>query len=127
MTIVKDWTKYKNFTKKEFDCKFSGENFMQEEFMNKLQELRDMYGKPMKITSGYRSRNHPSERSKDGIGPHVQGLAADIAVQGADAHRLVGMAIALGFTGIGVNQKGNGRFIHLDLVKSSIRPTIWSY
>jgi uncharacterized protein YcbK (DUF882 family) len=127
MSVVKDWSKYKNFTKAEFDCKFSGENFMLEAFMDKLQQLRSVYNKPMKITSGFRNRNHPEERTKTGIGPHAQGLAADISVRGADAHRLVGLAITMGFTGVGVSQQGNSRFIHLDLVKSSIRPNIWSY
>lgn len=125
--VVKDWTKYDNFKKKEFDCKFSGENMMQTEFMDKLQQLRSVYGKPMHITSGYRSKMHPVERSKSGSGPHNQGLAADIAVEGADAVRLLNLALQLGFTGIGVQQKGYGRYIHLDLVKSSSRPMIWSY
>ena len=38
--------------------------------------------------------------------------------------------IAHGFTGIGVNQKGGGRFIHLDIAEIenySPRPHIWSY
>ena len=36
----------------------------------------------------------------------------------------------VGFTGIGVNQKGGARFLHLDTIESSParpRPTIWSY
>jgi uncharacterized protein YcbK (DUF882 family) len=125
--VVRDWSKYKNFQKHEFDCKHTGKNEMQEEFMDNLQALRDVFKKPMKITSGYRDRSHPVERNKAGIGPHAQGLACDVAVSGADAYKLVGLAIGMGFTGIGVSQKGNSRFIHLDMVKSSLRPTIWSY
>jgi hypothetical protein len=35
-----------------------------------------------------------------------------------------------GITGVGVNQKGSGRFIHLDIVEGNehvSRPSIWSY
>jgi hypothetical protein len=38
--------------------------------------------------------------------------------------------IAHGFKGIGVNQKGNGRFIHLDIGEMEDgrpRPHLWSY
>jgi uncharacterized protein YcbK (DUF882 family) len=125
--IVKDWSKYKNFTKQEFDCKHTGENLMQTELLEKLQELRNAYGKPMTVSSGYRHPTHPVEKVKSAPGPHTTGLAVDIAVQGAEAHRVLTLALQLGFTGIGVQQKGGGRFIHLDMVKSSLRPTVWSY
>lgn len=125
--IVTDWTKYKNFEQSEFACKHTGKCFMDSDFMDKLQALRDAFKKPMVITSGYRDRSHPVERNKTGAGPHTMGLAADIAVSGADAHKLLQLALNMGFTGIGVSQKGNSRFIHLDTVKSSIRPTVWSY
>lgn len=59
-----DWSKYPNFSKREFDCKETGENRMTVEFMDKLQELRTRYGKPMRITSGYRSPQHSIEAAK---------------------------------------------------------------
>jgi hypothetical protein len=40
------------------------------------------------------------------------------------------LAIAAGFTGLGCQQKGAGRFLHLDLIPDSYahkRPWIWSY
>jgi hypothetical protein len=55
---------------------------------------------------------------------HSTGLACDVGVQGADAHEILRLAMHLGFTGIGVQQKGAGRFIHLDLRQA---PTVWSY
>jgi zinc D-Ala-D-Ala carboxypeptidase len=36
------------------------------------------------------------------------------------------MALEAGFTGIGVQQKGTGRFLHLDTLEN-LRPTVWSY
>ena len=48
---------------------------------------------------------------------------------GADAIELIALAAGLGFTGIGVQQKGGSRFIHLDDVPADVlpRPAIWSY
>lgn len=126
-----DWSKYPNFSKSEFDCKHTGKNEMQHEFMTKLQELRTSYGKSMRITSGYRDYTHPVEAKKPNKnGSHPTGLAADIAVERGDAYQLLKLALQLGFTGIGIQQKGGGRFIHLDTIGDNAlqpRPTIWSY
>lgn len=125
-----DWGKYKNFSADEFKCSHCGANEMKEEYMNRLQMLRTAYNKPMKVTSGYRCPKHPIEAAKPSPGPHSTGRASDIAVQGADAHRLLQLALELGFTGIGVQQKGASRFLHLDDIEntqSSPRPTVWSY
>lgn len=123
-----DWSKYPNFSEAEFRCKHTGKCLMQPEFMARLQKLRIAYGKGMRITSGYRDRTHPAEAKKVTSGAHTTGRACDVAVQGADAVRLVGLAIELGFTGIGVQQKGAGRFIHLDDVTVGLpRPGMWSY
>jgi zinc D-Ala-D-Ala carboxypeptidase len=122
-----DWTRYPNFKASEFNCSHCGKNEMKPEFMEKLQSLRTSYGKPMRITSGYRCKDHPIEAKKAAPGAHASGCAADIGVEGADAHRLLKFAMILGFNGIGVQQKGTGRFIHLDALTSGVRPTVWSY
>jgi uncharacterized protein YcbK (DUF882 family) len=122
-----DWSKYPSFQAIEFDCKHCGKNEMKPEFMEKLQELRTLYGKPLRITSGYRCPKHPIEAKKTAPGAHASGLACDVGVTGADAHEILKLALELGFTGIGVQQKGTGRFIHLDLMTSPNRPTVWSY
>jgi zinc D-Ala-D-Ala carboxypeptidase len=120
-----DWSQYPNFSKSEFRCKETGENGMQPEFMALLQQLRNRYGKPMLISSGYRSPRHSIEARKAQAGTHAQGIACDVAVSGADAQLLVKLALDLGFTGIGVSQKAGGaRFIHLD---TAPRRAIWSY
>lgn len=125
------WNLYPNFSKEEFDCKHTGKNEMQHSFMTKLQALRTAYGKSMRITSGYRDYTHPVEAKKPNKnGSHPTGLAADIAVERGDAYQLLKLALELGFTGIGIQQKGGGRFIHLDTIEDNSlqpRPTIWSY
>ena len=125
-----NWQDYPNFTKEKFDCKQTGENAMQPDFMQRLQALRTEYGKPMIITSGYRSTEHSIEAAKQTIGPHTTGRACDVAVSGENALLLLSLAVKHGFTGIGVKQKGSSRFLHLDdltIADGYARPTIWSY
>lgn len=125
------WDLYENFSKEEFDCKHTGKNEMKHSFMLKLQQLRTAYGKPMKVTSGYRDYSHPVEANKERKnGAHPTGQAADIAVDRQNAYEVLRLALDLGFTGIGFKQHGSGRFIHLDTIEGSSeqpRPTIWSY
>lgn len=123
------WT---NFTRSEFACKCGKcENKIQDSFIDKLQELRNALDFPLVITSGYRCPAHNARVSSTGLtGPHTTGRAADIAVAREQAFFLVSIAYNAGFTGIGVSQKGNSRYIHLDdlpATTSQPRPTIWSY
>lgn len=120
-----DWSVYKNFSAAEFSCRCGcGRNDMNPNFLGRLQALRMVYGKPMHITSGYRCPNHPVEKAKTSPGTHSMGIAADIGVSGAEALTLLRLALEANFTGIGVQQKGNGRFIHLDIRDQA---AIWSY
>lgn len=123
-----DFSKYPNFSEKEFKCQHCQADGIKEEVVAKLQTLRTKYGKPMKITSGYRCPQHPIEAKKSVPGAHALGLAADIGVDGPDAYRVLQLAFELGFTGIGVQQKSTGRFIHLDIRNGELPgPTVWSY
>lgn len=122
-----DWSKYPNFDETEFRCSETGECRMTADFMRRLQALRDEYGKPLTITSGYRSPNHSIETSKQQPGVHTRGLACDIGVSGHDAYEILKLALKHGFTGIGIKQKGSGRFLHLDTFTGGPRPNIWSY
>tara|TARA_R100001198_G_C5212243_1_gene197202 strand:- start:524 stop:907 length:384 start_codon:yes stop_codon:yes gene_type:complete len=125
-----DWNTSAYFNQHEFTCSHTGKCDMDSNFINKLNELRVAFGKPMRITSGFRDVTHPIEAKKSSPGAHTTGQAADIAVSREDAFDLLSLALTRGFTGIGIQQKGSGRFIHLDTLKNSPerpRPTIWSY
>jgi zinc D-Ala-D-Ala carboxypeptidase len=132
IAVVQNWGKYAPFFQtSEFACSHCGKSLMQPVFMDRLFQLRQRYNRPMRITSGYRCDEHPIEARKvDGPGAHATGRAADVSVSGREAFELIRLATELGFTGIGVQQKGQGRFIHLDDVPDSlrfVRPIIWSY
>lgn len=123
-----EWAPF--FTVKEFTCKGSGKCLMDADFMQRLYQLRDEYGKPMHVTSGYRSPEHNMEVSDTGAGgPHTTGKAVDISISGPDAYSLLALALKHGFTGIGVKQAGpfTGRFLHIDTITTPPRPNIWSY
>ncbi len=112
----------KYFSMSEFDCKETGENKMQPEFLQRLELLREACGFPFIITSGYRSVKHSVEAKKVIGGTHTQGIAADIAVSdGTQRRAIVEAAISLGFNGIGVNDN----FVHVDTRKSA--RVLWVY
>jgi zinc D-Ala-D-Ala carboxypeptidase len=115
----------------EFSCRCCGENKMDDKFLLELDELRHRFRKPLAISSGYRCPIHNARVSSTGAtGPHTTGHAADIAISRGDALALLRLALTMRFTGIGINQKGGARFLHLDDLPNSAgcpRPIIWSY
>lgn len=127
--VVTDWDAYAPFfTEAEFRCKHTGKCLMQKEFMDVLYQIRRAYGKPMKISSGYRHKTHPVEAKKGWTtGEHTTGMCCDVQVRGADAVRLMQIALNQGVGRIGVQQKGAGRFLHLGISKRLANPAMWSY
>lgn len=114
----------------EFDQKGlagSGEKFMDRSFITNLDALRHKCGFPFIISSGYRTPEYNNRVSSTGYaGAHTTGKAADIAVSGENARTVLKNALDMDcFTGIGINQRGDKRFIHLDSVPGKKR--IWSY
>jgi uncharacterized protein YcbK (DUF882 family) len=90
--------------------------------------LRTRCGFPLPITSGYRSPAYNRLVASTGDdGPHTTGKAADIRVEGVHAFTLISIALQMGFTGLGIQQKGprESRYIHLDDCHDL--PTLWSY
>jgi uncharacterized protein YcbK (DUF882 family) len=121
-----NWSDYPYFTKAEFDCKHSGKNEMQPEFMAKLQLLREKYGRPIQITSGYRHPTHPVEARKGHTtGEHTRGTCADIAcTSGAERYEIIRLALQLGFSRIGISKT----FVHLGIGGAGLpAPVIWEY
>lgn len=77
----------KNFRLQEFQCK-SGADMPLEVLENikiladQLQVLRDHIGRPITITSGYRSPEHNKKVGGAKASKHVLGMAADFKVEG---------------------------------------------
>jgi uncharacterized protein YcbK (DUF882 family) len=92
-----------------------------------LDNLREVYGYPIKLTSSYRSPEHPIEARKTKPGEHTYGAAVDIICVGGEAtFKLVEAAIKVGFTRIGISRKKN--FVHVGIGYEGAPPiTIWTY
>lgn len=129
--FVSDWSVYAEyFRPEEFACSHCGQVKMRRDFMQRLMQIRRAYGRPMRITSGYRCPQHPIEIAKGGksLGEHSLGACADIACEGDGALLLLTTALAHGITRVGVQQKGSGRFLHLGIGGPGLaNPWIWSY
>jgi zinc D-Ala-D-Ala carboxypeptidase len=121
-----DWSLYPNFTKAEFDCKHSGKNEMQHEFMQMLQELREELNFPLVITSGYRDKTHPIEaRKTHSNGEHTTGRCCDVrCLDGSTRFKIIETALNLGFTRIGIANT----FLHLGIGGKGLpNYVIWDY
>ncbi len=116
------------FTSKETGCRcgLCGQiQGMPERSLQRADMLREMCGFPLDMSSGYRCPLHP----ENPMGPHSEG-AFDIVVGYLRAYEVLKNAMLLGFKGIGVSQKGEVRFLHLDDCEATPtmpRPHIWSY
>ncbi len=126
--------KWKYFKESEFACRHCGRNEIDWVFVEKLDQLRAVYGAPLVVTSGYRCPDHNRAVSSTGAtGPHTTGRAVDLNISRAPLMELLEIALTSGhFTGVGLNQKGPNpnRFLHLDDLpdsKGQPRPTIWTY
>lgn len=105
----------KNFKLEEFMCKCgcdsTGDVPMQVAFIMKLQKMRDLYNKPMKITSGYRCPEYNAKIGGAENSYHMLGRAADIyCPKSSDRYALIKYALEAGFRGIGIGDN----FVHVD-------------
>lgn len=109
------------------ESEFSEFNKMDPVLLAMLDDLREEYGYPIKLTSTYRSPDHPIEAKKPKPGEHAYGAAVDIACVGGEAtFKLVKAAIEIGFTRIGISRKNN--FVHVGIgYPGAPETTIWTY
>lgn len=118
-----------HFTDEELTCQCGCGGLPPQDLQDELEELRIAFGEPMVISSGYRCPAHNDAVSGTGLdGPHTKG-AFDVLISGSAAHRLLSAAVIMGWTGIGISQRGDHakRFIHIDRLDNETRPWVWSY
>ena len=123
---MEDWP---YFTRAEFACPLTDGCAMREDFMARLVALREEFGRPMVVTSGYRSPEHNEQIGGAQNSAHMDGRAVDVLMAGEHAFQLVKRALEHGFTGIGLKQHGpfEKRFVHLDDAAHEGRPRVWTY
>lgn len=66
-----------------------------------LQHLRDHFGRPVKILSGYRSDSHNRNVGGSTYSRHLHGMAADIQVKGVSPDEVADYLESLGVGGLG--------------------------
>jgi zinc D-Ala-D-Ala carboxypeptidase len=102
----------------------SGEQMMDEVFVQMLDKARHLAGIPFKINSGYRTpeRNRLVGGKKDSA--HLKGLAADIhCVDSRSRGYILGALLEVGFNRIGIAKT----FIHVDDDPSKDADVVWLY
>lgn len=117
-----------HFTTKEFTCQcgICRDQRISEKLIEKLEEVRALYGRPIVVTSGFRCARHqahlrgtlPPGYTAKGKSQHEEGFAAD--VKGEDMQALYA-AIEQVFKAIGLAKT----FFHVDLRADKVRR--WNY
>jgi len=116
----------KYFNIEEFDSPDepgSGQ-YMDDDFLEMLDNARHMAGIPFIINSGYRTK--AANRDAGGLknSAHLDGFAADIRCNASrERMYIVGALLEAGFNRIGI---GNG-FIHVDNDPTKPEDCIWVY
>jgi len=108
-----DWPAL-DFLPKELACRGTGQVKVHRDALRKLQALRNRIGKPMIITSAYRSPEHNAAVGGAKNSRHVVGDAFDVAMTNHDPTYFEAQAREVGFTGFGFYGPGRGSFIHID-------------
>lgn len=104
-----------NFNSTEMDCHGNGccsTTLINEKLVEYLQKIREHFGKPITITSGYRCVKHNSSPTVGGAtgSRHTKGDAADIVVSGVIPAEVAKYAESIGIKGIGLYSN----FVHID-------------
>lgn len=74
----KKLSKYFNSNELRCSCSKCEEQHISSKLLELLDEVREKYGKPIKVTSGYRCPAHNIAIGGRSASSHVSGLAADI-------------------------------------------------
>ena len=98
----------KHLSVHEMACKCGcGAHEMDEEFIRMLQALREDMQGPLRVSSGFRCEDHNQSVSTTGRnGPHTLAKATDILISGERAMVLFEKTRQIGFSRIGLSQKG---------------------
>lgn len=107
-----------NFKVSEFACHGSGccsTVLIDTQLVTYLQKIRDHFGKPITINSGYRCATHNKNVGGATNSRHTKGQAADISVKGVAPAEVAKYAESIGVLGIGLYETAkDGYFVHID-------------
>jgi uncharacterized protein YcbK (DUF882 family) len=124
-----DWTRIRHFKPSEF----VKPELLRAELIDKLDELREQFGRPLVITSSWRNREHNVQVGGAKDSAHMSdpgdGLYSGVdiarpggALNGYDFYTLLRIALELRFPRIGVYPK----HLHLDIESRLPLYVVWS-
>ena len=106
-----------HFSESELACPHCGVNGCQQGLVDALESFRETAGKPVAVDSAYRCEQHNAQVGGAGKSEHVEGLAADIRVEGMTAAQLEALARQ------NPQIRGIGRDDHRNYIHIDVRPT----
>lgn len=119
MTFYQHWRNlpatawhWPNFSPAEIACRGTGKLLVNDDALDRLQELRVTLGKPLIVNSAYRSPEHNRKVGGAKASKHLEGTAFDISMANHDPAAFIAAARKAGFKGIGTYPRSN--FIHID-------------
>ena len=117
-----EW-RWPSFSPREIACKGTGKVLINADALDKLQALRASLGKPLILTSAYRSPEHNRAVGGAKNSQHMKGIAFDVRMDNQDPDAFEQAARAAGFTGVGYYVKSG--FMHIDTGPSRTWGTPW--
>ncbi|MDL2264284.1 D-Ala-D-Ala carboxypeptidase family metallohydrolase [Synergistaceae bacterium OttesenSCG-928-I11] len=100
-----------HFLLREFQCRCCGCVKLSPRLLERLEALREAWGHPVVVTSGYRCAAHNGKVGGAARSLHMAGLAADVAVPQDEQAHVEGIARALGF--VEILPGGRRNYLHL--------------
>ena len=105
----------KNFSVYEFRCGLGSPcscptTLIDDKLVEYLQKIRDHFGKPIDITSGYRCISYNSKIGGASGSRHTKGQACDFQIDGVAPLEIAQYAESIGIKGIGLYDT----FVHID-------------
>lgn len=107
-----------HFQRREFACPHCGVAVVRRSLVERLEHLRGLVQRPIRIVSGYRCPVHNAEVGGAPDSQHMYGAAADIP----EGVATTGQAVRAGFVGIGFRGPWA---IHVDVRDGP--PARWEY
>ncbi|MEM7722475.1 MAG: D-Ala-D-Ala carboxypeptidase family metallohydrolase [Pseudomonadota bacterium] len=117
--------RWPDFSPEEMACRGTGKLAIDFDFMDKLQALRTLLGRPLIMTSAFRSKEHNA--TLKGAAPdseHLKARAGDVSMINHDPVEFEAAARKVGFTGFGFYKRSN--FIHIDTGRAREWGTRWA-
>lgn len=105
-------SRWPNFSPRELACKGTGKLGLDFKSLDKLQALRNELGRPVILTSAYRSPEHNRAVGGAKYSQHMEAKAFDVMQTNQEPANFERAARKVGFTGFGFYQRSN--FIHID-------------